>query len=89
MHRGFFVFLYGKGFLGGQRWNRWGRGHKGAKVLFTFLLFYLFTFLPFYFFTFLPLKAAAASYTECGSDSCEKGDCDLQNCFPGTCFHNL
>ena len=48
----------------------------------------LFTFLPFYLFTFLPLKAAA-SYTECGSDSCEKGDCDLQNCFPGTCFHNL
>jgi len=32
----FFVFLYGKGFLGDQRWNRWGRGHKGAKVLFTF-----------------------------------------------------
>ncbi len=30
----FFVFLYGKGFLG-------GRGHKGAKVLFTFLPFYL------------------------------------------------
>lgn len=29
-------------------------------------------FLPFYFFTFLPLKAAAASYTEGGSDSCEK-----------------
>ena len=49
----------------------------------------LFTFLPFYFFIFLPLKAAAASYTECGSDSCEKGDCNLQNCFPGTCFHNL
>ena len=46
-------------------------------------------FLPFYLFTFLPLKAAAASYTECGSDSCEKGDCNLQNCFPGTCFHNL
>ena len=81
MHRGFFVFLYGKGFLGDQRWNRWGRGRKVAKVLFTFLLFYLFTFLP--------LKAAAASYTECGSDSCEKRDCDLQNCFPGTCFHNL
>ena len=29
-------------------------------------------FLPFYFFTFLPLKAAAACYTEGGSDSCEK-----------------
>ena len=54
-----------------------------------FLLFYLFTFLPFYFFTFLPLKAATASYTECGSDSCEEGDCNLQNCFPGTYFHNL
>ena len=40
----FFVFLYGKGFLGDQRWNRWGRGHKGAKVLFTFLPFYFFTF---------------------------------------------
>lgn len=46
-------------------------------------------FLPFYFFTFLPLKAAAASYTEGGSDSCKEGDCNLQNCFPGTCFHNL
>ena len=33
----FWGFLYGKGFLG-------GRGRKGAKVLFTFLLFYLFTF---------------------------------------------
>ena len=42
----------------------------------------------FYLFTFLPLNAAA-SYTECGSDSCEKRDCNLQNCFPGTCFHNL
>ena len=62
---------------------------RNASGLFTFLPFYLFTFLPFYFFTFLPLKAAAASYTECGSDSCEKGDCNLQNCFPGTCFHNL
>ena len=78
MHRGFFVFLYGKGFLGDQRWNRWGRGHKGAKVLFTFLLF-----------TFLPLNSAAASYTEGGSDGCKEGDCNLQNCFPGTCFHNL
>ena len=52
MHRGFFVFLYGKGFLGDQRWNRWGRGRKGAKVLFTFLPFYFFTFLLFYLFTF-------------------------------------
>ena len=49
---------------------------RNASGLFTFLLFYF-------------LKAAAASYTECGSDSCEKGDCNLQNCFPGTCFHNL
>ena len=72
----FFVFLYGKGFLGDQRWNRWGRGHKGAKVLFTF-------------FTFLPLNSAAASYTEGGSDGCKEGDCNLQNCFPGTCFHNV
>ena len=31
------------------------------------LFFYLFTFLPFYL-----LKAAAACYTEGGSDSCEK-----------------
>ena len=46
-------------------------------------------FLPFYFFTFLPLKAAAACYTECGSDGCKEGDCNLQNCFPGTYFHNV
>ena len=46
-------------------------------------------FLPFYFFTFLPLNSAAASYTEGGSDGCKEGDCNLQNCFPGTCFHNL
>ena len=78
MHRGFFVFLYGKGFLGDQRWNRWGRGHKGLRF-----------FLPFYFFTFLPLNSAAACYTEGGSDGCKEGDCNLQNCFPGTCFHNL
>ena len=54
-------------------------GDGGAKGLRFFLLF-----LPFYL-----LKAAAASYTECGSDSCEKGDCNLQNCFPCTCFHNV
>ena len=48
-----------------------------------------FTFLLFYLFTFLPLKAAAACYTEGGSDGCKEGDCNLQNCFPGTCFHNL
>ena len=29
-------------------------------------------FLPFYFLPFYLLKAAAASYTEGGSDSCEK-----------------
>ena len=40
-------------------------------------------------FTFLPLKAAAACYAEGGSDGCKEGDCNLQNCFPGTCFHNL
>ena len=57
---GLFLFSFMvKAFLGDQRWNRWGRGRKGAKVLFTFLPFYL-------------LKAAAASYTEGGSDSCEK-----------------
>ena len=46
-------------------------------------------FLPFYFFTFLPLNSAAACYTEGGSDGCKEGDCNLQNCFPGTCFHNV
>ena len=41
----FWVSFMVKAFWGGdQRWNRWGREHKGAKVLFTFLLFYLFTF---------------------------------------------
>ena len=40
----FWVFFMVKAFWGDQRWNRWGRGRKGAKVLFTFLLFYLFTF---------------------------------------------
>ena len=29
----FFGFLYGKGFLGDQRWNRWGRGQEGGKPL--------------------------------------------------------
>ena len=71
---GLFLFSFMvKAFLGDQRWNRWGRGHKEAKVLFTFL----------------PLNSAAASYTECGSDGCKEGDCNLQNCFPCTCFHNL
>jgi len=56
-------------------------GDGGTKGLRFFLLFYLFTFLP--------LKAAAACYTECGSDGCKEGDCNLQNCFPGTCFHNV
>jgi hypothetical protein len=72
----FLVSFMVKAFWGDQRWNRWGRGHKGAKVLFTFLPFYL-------------LKAAAACYTEGGSDGCKEGDCNLQNCFPGTCFHNV
>ena len=40
-------------------------------------------------FTFLPLKAAAACHTEGGSDGCKEGDCNLQNCFSGTCFHNV
>ena len=40
-------------------------------------------------FTFLPLKAAAACHTEGGSDGCEEGDCNLQNRFPGICFHHL
>ena len=52
--------------------------HDASGLFFTFLLF-----------TFLPLKAAAASYTEGGSDGCKEGDCNLQNCFPGTYFHNL
>ena len=65
-------------------------GDGGTKGLRFFLPFYFFTFLPLNsLFTFLPLKAAAASYTECGSDGCKEGDCNLQNCFPGTCFHNL
>ena len=38
---------------------------------------------------FLPLNSAAACYTEGGSDGCKEGDCNLQNCFPGTCFHNV
>ena len=42
----FWVSFMVKAFWGDQRWNRWGRGHKGAKVLFTF---YFFTFLPFKF----------------------------------------
>ena len=32
----FLVSFMVKAFWGDQRWNRWGRGHKGAKVLFTF-----------------------------------------------------
>ena len=55
--------------------------HDASGLFFTFLLFYLFTFLP--------LKAAAACYTECGSDGCKEGDCNLQNRFPSTYFHNL
>ena len=35
----FLVSFMVKAFWGDQRWNRWGRGHKGAKVLFTFLPF--------------------------------------------------
>ena len=51
-------------------------GDGGAKGLRFFLPFYL-------------LNSAAACYTEGGSDGCKEGDCNLQNCFPGTCFHNL
>ena len=61
-----------------QRWNRWGRGREGVKAFFTFL--------PFYFFTFLLLKATAGN-SERSSDGCEEGDCNLQNRFPGICFH--
>ena len=35
----FLVSFMVKAFWGDQRWNRWGRGRKGAKVLFTFLPF--------------------------------------------------
>ena len=35
----FLVSFMVKAFLGDQRFHRWGRGHKGAKVLFTFLPF--------------------------------------------------
>lgn len=74
MHRGFFLFSFMvKAFWGTSDGIAGGRGHKGAKVLFTFL----------------PLNSAAASYTEGGSDGCKEGDCNLQNCFPCTCFHNL
>ena len=45
-------------------------------------------FLLFYLFTFLPLKAAAGN-SERSSDGCKDGDCNLQNCFPSVCFHNL
>ena len=45
----FLVSFMVKAFWGDQRWNRWGRGHKGAKVL-----------LPFYFFTFLPFKGCCS-----------------------------
>ena len=47
-----------------------------------------FTFLPFYLFTFLPLKSTAGN-SERSSDGCEEGDCNLQNRFPGICFHHL
>ena len=45
-------------------------------------------FSPFYFFTFLLLKATAGN-SERSSDGCEEGDCNLQNRFPGICFHHL
>ena len=40
------------------------------------------------FFTFLLLKATAGN-SERSSDGCEEGDCNLQNRFPGICFHHL
>lgn len=60
------------------------------------LFFYLFIFkeqpcwlnIPLGFFTFLPLKSAAGN-SERSSDGCKDGDCNLQNRFPGICFHNL
>ena len=55
-----------------------GTGREGGKAFFTFL--------PFYFFTFLLLKATAGN-SERSSDGCEEGDCNLQNRFPGICFH--
>lgn len=41
-----------------------------------------------FFFTFLPLKSTAGN-SERSSDGCEEGDCNLQNRFPGICFHHL
>ena len=84
MHDASGLFLFSfmvKAFWGTSDGIAGDGGTKGAKVLFTFL--------PFYLFTFLPLNSAAACYTEGGSDGCKEGDCNLQNCFPGTCFHNL
>jgi hypothetical protein len=91
MHRGFFLFSFMvKAFWGTSDGIAGDGGTKGLRF---FLPFYFFTFLPLNsLFTFLPfylLKAAAACYTEGGSDGCKEGDCNLQNCFPGTCFHNL
>jgi len=78
MHRGFFFTFMVKAFWGTSDGIAGDGGTKGLRF-----------FLPFYFFTFLLLKAAAASYTEGGSDGCKEGDCNLQNCFPCTCFHNV
>lgn len=32
---------------------------------------------------------ATAGNSERSSDGCEEGDCNLQNRFPGICFHHL
>ena len=32
---------------------------------------------------------ATAGNSERSSDGCEEGDCNLQNSFPGICFHHL
>jgi hypothetical protein len=50
-------------------------GDGGAKGLRLFLPFYL-------------LKATAGN-SERSSDGCEEGDRNLQNRFPGICFHHL
>ena len=69
----FFTFMV-KAFFGGPAMESLGTGaQRGLRF-----------FLPFYF-----LNSAAACYTEGGSDGCKEGDCNLQNCFPGTCFHNV
>ena len=66
---------------------------KFKKLFFTFLplkssLAGLTSRWAFYLFTFLPLKSTAGN-SERSSDGCKDGDCNLQNRFPGICFHHL